>query len=68
MNKNEILKVSLQAMTLRRKYYVDVAWFIEEDFDEQLETQIVLQQLERDGKIKVTDRSAYNIISCFLLT
>lgn len=66
MKKNEVLKASRIEMSRRLKSYVDVAWFPEEAPDEQLETVMSLRQLEREGKIRVTDRATNNIILCFV--
>lgn len=68
MTQSEILKRASAEMNRRLKSYVDVAWFIEENPDEQLETILTLRQLELEGIIRVTEREPYNIISCFVLT
>ncbi|EEC7407837.1 hypothetical protein D4L89_RS21430 [Escherichia coli] len=68
MTKYQILKLAQTEMNSRLKTYVDVAWFPEETPDEELETIEALQQLEQEGMIRATDKAAYNIISCFVLT
>jgi hypothetical protein len=67
MNKSEVITASRVEMTRRSKAHVDTAWFPDETSDEQLETITALRQLEREGKIRVTDRAPNNIISCFVL-
>lgn len=54
-------------MTRRSKAHVDTAWFSDETSDKQADTITALRELEREGKIRVTDRAPNNIISCFVL-
>lgn len=67
MKKNEVLEFARSEMSRRSKAHVDAAWFPNETADEQSETITALRQLEREGKIRVTDRAPNNIISCFVL-
>lgn len=67
MNKSEVLTTSRVEMTSRSKAHVDTAWFSDETSDEQADTITALRELEREGKIRVTDRAPNNIISCFVL-
>ncbi|ELT0526156.1 TPA: hypothetical protein I8509_001417 [Citrobacter freundii] len=67
MNKSEVLTTSRAEMSRRNKAHVDTAWFPDETSDDLSETITVLRQLEREGKIRVTDRASNNIISCFVL-